>query len=229
MRGNTGFNNAATQEQSKIVADREIWAELYAFLPSPIRQWIYTAHIPSWLGQQEDIVEDIVQETIFKLLRYIHQAENGEVAPVNDMKHLAIKIAHNYFLDLMRKDRRLDRFELYDRTSLEHVVKSRMVDPSEIALDHVYQAWLFIKLADFVVTISAKQQTALLRNLAQRMYFVQELTLLQKTFADKGLDLKQHQDWKSADKREQSQHASNLSLSYKRIEEWSKEASLLYM
>ncbi len=226
MRGNTRSNNAATQEHSKFAADREIWAELYTLLPPLARQWVYTAHIPSWLGQQEDIVEDIVQETIFKLLKYIHRAEKGEVAPVKDMKHLAITIARNYYRDLKRKDRRLDRFELYDRTSLEQVVKSRAVDPSKIALDRVYQAWLFFKLADFVVTIATKQQTALLRDLAQRMYFVQELTLLQKTFADKGMDLKQHQDWKSANKRERSQHAASLSISYKKIAGWSKDLPL---
>lgn len=178
------------------------------------------------VGQQEDIVEDIVQETIFKLLKYIHRAEKGEVAPVKDMKHLAITIAHNYYRDLKRKDRRLDRIELYDRTSLEHVIKSGVVDPSEIALDCVYQAWLFFKLADFVVTIATKQQTALLRDLAQRMYFVQELTLLQKAFADKGMDMQQHQNWKSANKRESSQHAASLSISYKKIAGWSKDLSL---
>ncbi|MEO8971301.1 MAG: hypothetical protein ABI406_06850 [Ktedonobacteraceae bacterium] len=228
MRENTGFNDAATQEQSKSAADREIlWADLYTLLLPFARHWVYTARIPSWLGQQEDIVEDIVQETIFKLLKYIQRAEKGEAAPVKDIKHLAITIARNYYRDLKRKDRRLDRFELYDRTSLEHVVKSSIVDPSEIALDHVYQAWLFFKLADFVVTIAIKQQTALLRDLAQRMYFVQELTLLQKTFADKGMNLKQHQSWKGTNKREDSQHASNLSNSYKKITQWSKEASLL--
>ncbi len=223
MRENTRSNNAATQEHSKLTADREIlWAELYALLPPLARHWVYTAHIPSWSGQQEDIVEDIVQETIFKLLKYIQRAENGVVAPVKDMKHLAITIAHNYYRDLKRKDRRLDRFEMYDRTSLEQVVTSGAVDPSEIALDHIYQAWLFFKLADFVVSISIKQQTALLRDLAQRMHFGQTPTPLQQAFTAKGLDLKQHLDGKSASKREQSQYAANLSLSYKKI----KEASL---
>ncbi len=171
-------------------------------------------------------MQDIVQETLYKLLKYIQRAEKGEVAPVLDMQHLAIKIAHNYFHDLMRKDYRLDRFETFDRTSLEHVVKSSTIDPSEIALDHVYQAWLFCKLADFVVTIATKQQTALLRDLAQRMGFVQELTLLQKTFADKGIDLKQHQDWKSTNRRESSNHAASLSISYKKIAGWSQDLPL---
>ena len=227
MRGNTGTNNAASQEHNKLTADREIlWADLYLLLRPLVKHWVFTAHIPSWLGQQEDIVEDIVQEAIFKLLNYARRAEKGEVAPVKDIERLAITIARNYFRDLKRKDRRLDRYEMYDRTSLEHVVKSASVDPSEIALEHVYQAWLFFKLADFVVTIAPKQQTALLRDLAQRMYFLQELTLLQKAFTDKGMDLKRYQNWKGANKRECSQHSASLSISYKKITEWSKKASL---
>ena len=134
MRRNTGPHNRASQEHDKPAADREDpWGELYTVLRPLVKHWVYAAHIPSWLGQQEEIVEDIVQETMCKLLKYIHRAEKGEVAPVLDIQHLAIKIAHNYFRDLMRKDQRLDRFELDDRTSLEHVVKSNAVDPSEIA------------------------------------------------------------------------------------------------
>jgi DNA-directed RNA polymerase specialized sigma24 family protein len=228
MRGNTNPNNAASQEHNKLTVDREIfWTELYPLLCPLVKRWVYTAQISSWLGQQEDLIEDIVQETIFKLLNYTRRAEKGEVAPVQNIEHLAITIARNYFRDLKRKDRHIDRFELYDRTSLEHVVKPKTVDPSEIALNHVYYAWVFMKLADFVVTVSTKQRTALLRDLSGRMYFGQTATLLQQAFADKGLDLKRHQDWKSSDKRERSQHAANLSISYKKIEEWSEETSLL--
>jgi len=225
MRSYTNSHNIASHEQDKPSADREsLWAELYTLLLPLVRHWVFTAHIPSWLGQQEDVVQDIAQETLYKLLKYIQRAEKGEVAPVLDMKHLAIKIARNYFLDLMRKDRRLDRFELYDRTSLEHVVKSKAIDPSEIALDQVYQAWLFCKVAEFAATIAAKQQTALLRDLAQHMCFMQDMTLLQKAFKEKGMDLRQHQSWKATSRQECSRHAASLSISYKKIAAWSNEA-----
>jgi hypothetical protein len=35
------------------------------------------------------------------------------------------------------------------------------------------------------------------------------------------MNLKQHQNWKSANKRESSQHAASLSISYKKIGAWS--------
>jgi len=227
MRGNTDSNNAASQEHNKLTADREIfWTELYPLLCPLVKRWVYTARISSWLGQQEDLIEDIVQETIFKLLNYIRRAEKGEVAPVQNIEHLAITIARNYFRDLKRKDRRIDRFELYDRTSLEHVVKSKNVDPSEIALNHVYYAWVFMKLAEFMVSVSTKQQTALLRDLAQRMHFGNSPTPLQKAFADNGMALRAHHGWQGKNKREQSQHAANLSLALRQIKKWAAEASL---
>ena len=227
MRSNTNSRNPAPQEPGKLAADREtLWANLSTFLLPRVKRWVYSAHIPSWLGQQEDVAQDIVQETLYKLLNYIQRAEKGEVAPVLDLQRLAIKIAHNYLRDLMRKDNRLERFEMYDRTSLEHVVKSRAIDPSEVALEQVYQAWLFCKVAEFAAIIAAKQRTALLRDLAQHMSFMQELTLLQQAFKEKGMDFKQYQNWKATNGQERSRHAASLSISYKKITQWSKESSL---
>jgi DNA-directed RNA polymerase specialized sigma24 family protein len=223
MKGNADTTHSALLEQNKLLSRREIfWNKLYSLLRPLVKRWVYGSGATSWRGQENDVIEDIVQEAIFRLLKYAHNAEKGEAAPVEIPEHMVTVIARNCFIDKLRKDGRLVRYEADDRLSLEHVVKVRVVDPSEIAFNHVYHAWVFIKLADFVVTISAKQQTALLRDLSQHMYFGQTATSLQQAFADKGLDLKQHQGWKSANKREQSQHASNLSLSYKKI----KEASL---
>lgn len=223
MKGNADATYSALQEQNKLLSRREIfWNKLYSLLRPLVKHWVYSSGISSWRGQEDDVAEDIVQEAIFRLLKYVLNADKGEAAPVEIPEHMVITIARNCFIDKIRKDGRLVRYEADDRMSLEHIIKSSTIDPSEIAFNHVYHAWLFIKLADFVVTVSIKQQTALLRDLAQRMHFGQTPTPLQQAFADKGLDLQQHQDWKSADRREQSQYASNLSISYKKI----REASL---
>lgn len=229
MKGNANTTHSALLEQNKLLSRREIfWNKLYSLLRPLVKRWVYNSGVSSWKGQEDDVVDDIVQEAIFRLLKYALNADRGESAPIEIPEHMVIVIARNCFIDKLRKDGRLVRYETDDRSSLEHFVKASPVDPSEIAFNHVYHAWLFIKLADFVVTVSIKQQKALLRDLAQRMHFGQTPTPLQQAFADRGLDLRQHRNWKSVNKREQSQHASNLSLSYKKIEEWSTEASLLY-
>ena len=227
MKGNVGITSFASQEQSKTADSKEILcSKLYVLLRPVVKHWVYTAHISSWLGQQEDIVEDIVQETLLKILIYLLRAEKGEVAQIKDIEHFALVIAHNYCRDLQRKDQRLERYEMYDRTLLEQVVKSRAVDPAEIALKHVYNVWVFLKLANFVVTIPTKQRTALLRDLAQRMSFGNSPTPLQGAFADKGMELRAYHGWRGENKREQSQHASNLSLALRQIKVWAANASL---
>ena len=227
MKGNADTISFAPQEQSKLAESTEIfWAELYFLLRPLVKRWVYNSGVSSWRGQEDDVSEDIVQEAIYRLLKYAMNADKGEAAPIEIPEHMVTVIARNCYIDKWRKDGRLVRYDTDDRSSLEHLVKKRAIDPSEVAFDRVYQAWLFLKLADFVVTVSTKQQTALLRDLSQRMYFGQTATLLQQVFADKGLDLKRHQGWEGANKRERSQHAANLSLALKRIEKWSEKASL---
>ena len=36
------------------------WDKLYRMLWMVVKGWVYAAHISSWLGQEEDIIEEIV-------------------------------------------------------------------------------------------------------------------------------------------------------------------------
>lgn len=227
MKGNADTISFASQEQSKLAESTEIfWAELYFLLRPLVKRWVYNSGVSSWRGQEDDVSEDIVQEAIYRLLKYALNADKGEAAPIEIPEHMVTVIARNCFIDKWRKDGRLVRYDTDDRSSLEHLVKKRAIDPSEVAFDCVYHVWLFLKLADFVVTVSTKQKTALLRDLAQRMHFGNSPTPLQKAFADKGMELRVHQGWQGKNKREQSQHAANLSLALRQIKKWAAKASL---
>lgn len=211
---------ALLEEDSK---QEVCWERMYQVVRPPTRGWVWRSGI--WIGQEEDVAEDIVHDAVERLYKHMQRAEMGGVSPVEHPERMIIVIAHRCFLDRWRKDRRLVRFDQDNRLSLEYVVQATAVNPAEVALDIVFQGWLYVKIADIVSKrIPDKQRMALLRDLAQRMHFGHTPTSLQQAFADKGMDLERYRDWKSADKREQSQHASNLSLSYKRIEEWSNEA-----
>ena len=39
------------------------WKKLYPLLQSFARYFVYSSNIPCWRGQENDIIEDIVQET----------------------------------------------------------------------------------------------------------------------------------------------------------------------
>lgn len=205
---------------------REIcWEKMYQVVRPLARRLVWRSGI--WGGQEEDVAEDVVHDAIERLYRHMQRAEKGEVSPVEHPERMIIVIAQRCFLDRWRKDRRLVRFDSDDSLSLERVVQSAIINPAEVALDIVYQRWLYVKIADLVSKrIPDKQRIALLRDLSQRMSFGNSPTPLQKAFADKGMEFPAYQDWQGRNKREQSQHASNLSLALRQIKTWARETSL---
>ncbi len=85
------------------------WNELYPRLRALIRRLVYSFHVPLWSGQEDDLVEDILQETARRLIERFQKAQLGEAAPVRTLESMAITIAYNYCRDLRRRDYRLTR------------------------------------------------------------------------------------------------------------------------
>src|SRR6266852_94480 len=85
------------------------WEKLYLLLRPLVKRWICGYNVSSWKGQEADIVEDMVQEAIVRILKYARRAERGEVAPIDSIEHISIVIAQNCCRDLRRKDQRLTR------------------------------------------------------------------------------------------------------------------------
>ena len=157
------------------------WAHLYAWLYPVAKCRVHTSNASHWRCQ----IDDIVQEARFKLLKYMQRAQKGEAAPVLAIQHLIIKIAHNYFHDLVRKESCLARFEVYDHRSLEHV--------AEIAPNTILQIWLFIGLSNRIKKcIPEEERIALIRNLAQRISFGKTMTPLQQAFPVQSTHLWDH-------------------------------------
>src|SRR5439155_1104437 len=82
----------------------DIWDTLYPSLQSLARYLVYALRIPVWQGQEEDMIEDIVQETARRLLERVRKAERGEAEPIHCLKHMMIVIAKNYCKDLRRSE-----------------------------------------------------------------------------------------------------------------------------
>jgi hypothetical protein len=71
--------------------------------------------------------------------------------------------------------------------------------------------------------ICQKQRIALLIDLANRMDFDVRPTPLQKAFLEVGIRLQDYQQPIPKVPVERSRHASNTSLAYKRIQNWSRD------
>jgi DNA-directed RNA polymerase specialized sigma24 family protein len=200
-----------------------LWINLYSFLGPFVKRLVYSSGISSWRGQEEDLVEDIVQETIVRVFKCIRRIEIGEGTTIISPKGLSIVIARNYYEDLRRRDKHLSRIADDHCSQGSHVVLQDHFDPLELALNNMFLEWLYVKFSLEVAKFSQKQRIALLIDLANRMDFNVEPTPLQKAFLGVGIRLQDYQQPIPKVPVERSRHASNTSLAYKRIQNWSRD------
>ena len=179
--------------------------------------WVYGAHIASWKGQEEDIIAEVVAETIARLYERLRKVERGEAEPVNSIDFLGKAIARNYFIDLIRKDRRLIRFTQLTRASEGPVVEESWVDLSEKIHEAVFHESLFDRLAPEINRFPKKQKVALLVDIASRMEFGARPTSLQRAFLKVGVELSEYKQQRPCDAAERGRQSSLLSLAYKRV------------
>lgn len=206
-----------TDSGSQICSAEIFWLKIYRLLRPRVRHWVYSARVPLWLGEEEEVAEDIVQEAITKIFNYAQRAEHGEVDPIDSYIGFSIVTAHNCFKDRQKRDRRLILLSPYDCSYGGHIVLSDSVDAFSLALENIALEMLFAQLTQEVINFPPKQRTALLRDLANRICFGPVPTRLEKAFLKVGIHLQEYQVPLPDDPVERSRHASLLSLAYKRL------------
>ncbi len=191
------------------------WDALYPLLRSFVSYLVRTFPVASWRGQEADIVEDIVQDSLRKILERVHKAECGEAEPIRSLKQLSTTVAYNCYRDLRRRDRKLLRMD----SSAEYraPLREHSVQLLDAVTEQVYKEKLFSVLAQEIARFPARQRLALLIDLANRMHFGAQATPLQKAFQDAGIELNHYQQPLPLDARERNRHISILSHAYKRV------------
>src|SRR5437870_997787 len=82
----TMFTNSVPSCSDSLDLDSEvIWGDLYSALRPLSRYLVYSFHVPSWRGQEEDVIEDIVQETLRRLIERARKAERGDADPIHSL------------------------------------------------------------------------------------------------------------------------------------------------
>jgi DNA-directed RNA polymerase specialized sigma24 family protein len=193
------------------------WQKLYSLLRPLVKRWVYSSGVSSWKGQEDDVVDDIVQEAITRLFQYTQRAERGEVVPIETIEHMIKVVALNYCRDLKRRERRLLRSSADELLYGEHIDSTHAVDPAEIAIDEVFQEWLFERVSVEIIKFPEKQRNALLIDLAFRMHFAVQPTSLQRAFLRRGIRLQDFRVPAPKNPAEKNRHLSSLSTAYKRL------------
>ena len=180
------------------------WGELYQTL-RPFTQRLQT----------DDGAEDILQETMYRMVEYDRKAGSGAAKPISSPKGMAITTARNYQYDLWRRKRRVVR--MTPDAALMHSFGGDTMSAMEVAVENVYREQLFKLLAQEIVCFPAKQKQALLTDLANRMSFGPEPTPLQEAFLEVGVNLQQYQRPLPDDPVEYRRHTAILNCAYRRI------------
>jgi DNA-directed RNA polymerase specialized sigma24 family protein len=196
----------------------EEWDHLYLRLYPLVRRWVSATHVPGWRGQESSVVEDIVQNTMIRVLHYMQRAEHQEVGPITSIQRLADVIAHLCYTDMWRHDRRVLPIDQESYESAAEPDISTFDDLLDVAINNIHQELLFAQIARWIVSFPEKQRTAFLIDLANRMHFDRfSLTPLQQAFANVGIPLQEYQQPVPQEAKARAQHAANLSLAYKRL------------
>lgn len=190
---------------------------LYHLLPPLAKIWVYSAHIPAWRRQEEEIVDDIVQETIARVYDRLQKAERGEADAVNSIESLSRRIARNYFIDLIRKDRRLLRLAQVSPSTEEPGGEQNWTDLSEQVHEAMFHESIFNQLALEIMQFPKKQRLALLIDLSSCMALDALPTPLQRAFLKAGVQLTDYHGQYPRNDVELSRHRSLVNVAYKRV------------
>ncbi len=165
------------------------WQDLYTSLRPLAKRMVYAFRVPAWLGQENDIAEDIVQETARKLIERMRKADRKEALPIYALKPMVRVIAYNYGKDMRRHDQRVSRIPEQD----DFVEQQNVLD--EVA----------------------NTEEALLIDLAAHMSFERQPTPLQKAFLKAGMQLQEYRHMLPATNEERNKYTSLLAHAYRRI------------
>ena len=94
-------------------------------------------------------------------------------------------------------------------------------NPEEVAINQVYQEWLFMRAARNIALFPQKTKRALLIELAERAFFSDEPTPLEKAFMREGIRLADYQGLRPANLKLRARHNSLASHAFHRVKTFS--------
>jgi len=197
-------------------SDATWWEDYYSFRPL-IRRLVYSFGVASWRGQEEDLIEDIMQETARRILERSRKVDFGEAVPIHSLKYMTIAIASNYCRDIRRRDWRLVRTASHEASARAYEDPCEQNDLLESAIENVQNEGLFRFLAGEIANFPFKQRKALLIDLANRMSFDAQQTSLQKAFLEVGVNLEEYRHSLPSTTSERARHTALLHVAYKRL------------
>jgi RNA polymerase sigma factor (sigma-70 family) len=190
------------------------WGENYPQLYKMARRIVGQMRARNWLGQEEDIAWDVVQETMRKLLKRVREAENGEKEPVESLEAMFAVTAKRCAIDMLRREKHVLRETVCTAPGfVDHGANF-----SEEATENAYHEHIFRDMAHAIASFPPKQRRALLSDLAERMAFGKKPTTLQEAFRAEGIRLEEYRRSGPLSELERARNAALLHQAYRRLQ-----------
>jgi DNA-directed RNA polymerase specialized sigma24 family protein len=194
----------------------QLWNQLYTALRPTISSWVYHSGVASWRGQENDLIEDILQETVVRTFVSQEQAE-GSGAPIHNVTGFGNTVAYRLFVDLRRRDLRLIRPSENENTEALFAINNAQENPAEIAIERLSRISLLETVLIFIADFPTKQRNALFVDIAKRSNFLDEDSPLLVALAQVHIKLQDYLQFLPKTRQEATQQASLLSIAYKRL------------
>jgi DNA-directed RNA polymerase specialized sigma24 family protein len=197
-----------------LLHDECFWKDLYDKLRKPVTTFVRLYTIPSWVGQEDDMINDIIQETVTRLYKKFLMSPN-EIFSIQNMEAFAFTIARRYCLDLRRKDKRLSR--LPQEGNEVEMYAFRSDDELTNILEAMNVQSILGDAAYIIARIPTKQRRALLIDLARYNDFTETPTAIEQALAEAGIQLGEYRYQLPHSQLERSRHNALVSLGYRRF------------
>lgn len=198
------------------------WEQLQSQIHTYVTGLVRSARHPVWRGQQNDVAWDITGASLLKLVMRIQSAEAGKSPRIDCVHSFSKVVAYRCFIDEIRKSRYIlwpwansedDPYEI----GLWITPSDATLDPAELAIENLSNEEIISDVADKITQIPLKQKNALLIDLAWMCAFDEVVTPLPCILLKRGIHLQDYRTPIPKDRVIHSQHASLLTLAYKRL------------
>ena len=161
--------------QEHMPSTSEEWRVLDKTLLYYIKNNLDKYSILHWIGGEQELAKDVLQETYARVFRFLRgNSEQEDSPPINNFEAFCKTVAQRYILDLRRKDKRLvgslDTIEF----SSSHEILSTLDDPETLVLEEMTLYATVLTVSKVVKSFPEKQRIALLIDLAQDADFDDE-------------------------------------------------------
>lgn len=194
------------------------WNALIIVMCTYIKHCIAKYTIIYWRGGEKELIEDVMQETFYRAVRYACGEKQAQIPSIGSFEALCKTIAKRYLLDLRRKDKRLVA-SIDATTSLGlHLDVLLSIDPSEVVLNDISQYTTLLMVAKAIKELSPKQKEAILVHLANMEDFDDmEPRPLERALWAIGIPLREYHRELPSNPVIRSRHTASLCLAIKAL------------